>query len=334
MELNYEDWCARLAMHAQAKGLTGSLLWHILNADGGGITVLPMTNGGRLTLQNVAGAMATAGPDSHVTLWHPSDVTAEERGAWRDRLAALQIKQPFKQVFREHYVVPPDERSETKTAMFSGHIVSIIPFLGLARREHWRLDYDCLTRSFGQWTARLDLTDHIYPGCIGGTTTKNLSVWTSGSKTSVPVQLGDLPAAAVSEILRAVDLLVSTSGFAVTTEDEERQREIRLQHLAQSPLGAMAEMRKQALERALHGLDGMAGLRFDARHLRLGSYAIHLATGRVTCEGEPVTIEVPKRSNLAAVPWLPYDKKLLEAIICAALEIAQRQKSQTHDLSV
>ncbi len=333
MMLTYDDWCTRLAIHPQAKRLTGSLLWRILDAGGVGTTVLPITNGGRLMLHDIAGAKVVAAPGSRVTLWHPLDATPEERGAWRDRLAALQIKQPFKQVFREHYIVPADELSETKTAMFSGHIVSIIPLLGLARRERWRLDYDCLTRSFGQWTARLDLADHIYPGCVGATTTETLSLCAAAGKKSKPVQLSDIPAAALSEILRSVDLLVSTSGFAVAAEDEERHRETRLQEIAQRPLGAMADMRKQALERVLRNLDGMADLHFDARHLRLGAYAIHLATGRVTCDGEPVTIEVPKGSNLVAVPWLPYDEKLLEAIVYAALEIARRRKGQTHDLS-
>jgi Domain of unknown function (DUF4132) len=160
MVLSYEDWCARLVEHAQVKNLTASLVWRVLDAAGGSIAVLPIIERGGLVLQDAAGAVVAAPSESRVMLWHPSDATAAERGAWRDRLAALQIKQPFKQAFREHYVVPPEELSESKTAIFSGHIVSIIPFLGLARRERWRLDYDCLTRTYGQWTARLDLAVH------------------------------------------------------------------------------------------------------------------------------------------------------------------------------
>ncbi|WP_189047765.1 DUF4132 domain-containing protein [Aliidongia dinghuensis] len=327
MVLDYDDWRVRLAEHASLKALTGTLVWRILGATSGSTAVLPVLERDRLTLRDVAGTIVQAGPGSRVTLWHPSDASAEERSAWRDRLAALRIKQPFKQVFREHYPVPPDDLGETTTAMFSGHIVSIVPFLGLARRERWRLKYDCLARSFGRWTAQLTLADPIYPGCVGATTTGNLSVSTSGGMKSLPARPGDLPAATFSEILRAVDLLVSTSGFAVTAEDEERHREARLLHLAMSPPSAMTEVRKQALECALCGLDGMAGLEFDARHLRLGAYAIHLTTGRVTCAGEPVTIDVPKRSNLVAVPWLPHDEKLLEMICYTAIEIARRGKS-------
>jgi hypothetical protein len=217
--LDYDDWLARLAGHAHAGGLAGSLVWRILDPGGDSTSVLPVA------------------------------------------------------------------------------------------------------------TVRLDLADPIYPGCPGGTSTGNLGVWTSGGGKSLPARLGDLPAATLSEILRGVDLLVSTSGFGMAAEREDRYRDAHLRHLAESPLGPMAEMRRQALERALAGRDGLAGMRFDARHLRLGPYAIHLATGRVTRDGEPVTIDLPKRSTSAVAPWLPYDEKLLEAILHTVLEIARRLES-------
>jgi hypothetical protein len=66
----------------------------------------------------------------------------------------------------------------------------------------------------------------------------------------------------------------------------------------------MMDMRKRALEHAFRSLDGMADLHFDARHVRLGPYAIHLATGRVTCRGEPIMIDVPKRSNWCGATFL------------------------------
>jgi hypothetical protein len=213
--------------------------------------------------------------------------------------------------------VPPDERADTATAIFAGHVVAVTPFLGLARQERWRVDDHYLTRSFGRWTARLHLADPIYPGRGGGTTTGNLGVWAQGENR--PVRLGALPTATLSEIMRAVDLLVSTSGFAVMTEDTDTSDETHLRRLPETPLGAMAEIRKQALERMLRDLDGV---QFDARHLRLGSYAIHLATGRVTRDGEPVAVDLPKDTNRTARPWLAYDEKLLERIYWTAIEIA------------
>jgi hypothetical protein len=326
MELSFDDWRARLTTHANVRALTAALVWNIHHDSAGVASVLPVFEGGRLILRGVDGAAVAAGSDCQVTLWHPLTATPEERGAWRDRLAALRIRQPFKQVFREHYAVPQEELSKAETAMFAGHVVSIATFLGVARAEGWVLGYESLTRRFGRWSATLEIADNIYPGCGGATTTKNLRLSTSAGGTAPPVALGDTPEVTVSEILRAVDLLVSVSGFAVTGEDTGARRDARLFQMGQTPLGNMAETRKQALEYALRGLDGMENLRFDARHLRLGPYAIHLATGRVTRDGDHVEIDLPKPAKLAAVPWLPFDERLLETILQTALEIANRLK--------
>jgi hypothetical protein len=323
MTLDYQDWRVRLAERPEARALTASLVWRFLAPDGGVIAALAILDGERLALQDVAGEAVAPAPACRVTLWHPSDATAAEREAWRDHLQALAIRQPFKQVFREHYVAPSDEKADSETAVFAGHVVMVIPFLGVARRERWELHDRCLTRAFGPWTARLQVADDIYPGYSGGTTIGNLSVSASGENR--PITLRALPAATLSEIMRAVDLLVSTGGFAVTSNDAEPGDERLLWRLAENPLGAMAEARKQALERMLRGLDGVA---FDARHLRLGAYAIHLATGRVTRDGEPVEFDLPKDRKRAARPWLPYDEKLLEKIYWTAIEIAVRAPSE------
>jgi hypothetical protein len=317
MELDYEDWRVRLAEHPQIRALAASLVWRILDPAGSRNAVLPMREGGRLALRDLSGAEIKPKEGSRVALWHPSDATAEERDAWRDRFAALKIKQPFKQVFREHYALPPEERSETKTAMFAGHVVMVTSLLGLARRERWQIEYDCLTRSFGKWTATLALADPVYPGRGGGTTTGNIFIDAPGEKN--PIRLSDAPAVTLSEILRAVDLLASASGFAVT-EEADPGYDPRLWRLAENPLGAMAEMRKEALQRMLWGRDEV---RFEARHLCVGPYAIHLSTGRVTRDGDPVTIELPKEPARAPKPWLPYDEKLLETIYRTAVEIGE-----------
>jgi hypothetical protein len=319
MTLDYADWRARLGEHPQARTLAASLVWRFLDPAGGAVAALPVLNRDRLTLQDVSGKEVAPAPACRVTLWHPQDAAAAEREAWRDRLAVLRIKQPFKQVFREHYVVPDEARADEETAIFAGHVVAVTPLLGVARQERWRVEDHCLARSFGRWTARLQLADPVYPGRPGGTTTGNLGIWAAGEDR--PVRLGAPPTATLSEILRAVDLLVSASGFAVTMEDAHAGPETHLQRLAETPLGAMADIRKQALKRMLRGLDGV---QFDARHLRLGPYAIHLATGRVTREGEPVELDLPKDANRAARPWLPYDEKLLERIYWTAIEIALR----------
>jgi hypothetical protein len=211
--------------------------------------------------------------------------------------------------------------------MFAGHVVSARPLVGLARREGWQIEsYEGLARSIDGHVVKLALGDNVYPGADGWTTTGDVTFWTDEARRSVRVPMNELPAVSLSEALRSVDLLVSASGFAVTPPDDwsalDLPRQIHLSRLVEGPLSPMSEMRRAALERALVGRDGMADLRFDARHLLLGPYAIHLATGRVTRDGEPVVVE-PDAPSLAAVPWLPYDEKLLGLIANTALILAR-----------
>ena len=322
-----EEWRRRLAEHPEARGLARSLVWRIVGGAEDGVAVLPVDGRGRLCLSDVRGRPVADEPGCRLKLWHPSDASAEERAAWRDRLVALQIKQPFKQVFREHYVVPAMEANQAEIAMFSGHAVSLRPFLGLARLEGWRIDGRMsIARAVGRWAVTLGVDAEIAPGVTGWTTTRGVRIWAVTAAQWVPARFGDPSAVALSEVLRSVDLLVSTSGFAVTPGPEPTpegtHRQAHLTRLAQSPLGQRAEMRKAAARRVLVGRPDMNRLTFDARHLRIGRYAIHLATGRVTRDGDPVEIDASEGSVVAAVPWLPYDEKLLDLIVSTAIKLA------------
>ena len=82
-------------------------------------------------------------------------------------------------------------------------------------------------------------------------------------------------------------------------------------------------MRQHVLGRAFAPLIEQGVLSMEGRHARIGDHAVHLATGRVTRDGEPVEMALAAQSGkLTAVPWLPYDEVLLERIantVCALL---------------
>jgi hypothetical protein len=48
---------------------------------------------------------------THVRLWHPMQEEPGEVLAWRDWLAELEIRQPFKQAHREVYLLTDAERT-------------------------------------------------------------------------------------------------------------------------------------------------------------------------------------------------------------------------------
>ncbi len=75
-----------------------------------------------------------------VSLWHPVGCEVAEVMAWRARLAALGIVQPFKQAHREVYLVTEAERrTGAYSNRFAGHIVKQQQMMALARLNGWAM---------------------------------------------------------------------------------------------------------------------------------------------------------------------------------------------------
>jgi RNase P/RNase MRP subunit POP5 len=129
------------------------------------------------------------------------------------------------------------------------------------------------------------------------------------------VEDDELESVAVSEVLRSADLLASTSAIALD------DRLTWLHHSAQTPGGVLAT-RRTALKHVLAELSDSASIEVGRRHVAVGIHQIHLATGRVTYEGEPVTIEPVTKHQL----WTPPDP-LLNRIV--GLVVALLDESRT-----
>ncbi|ARF53125.1 hypothetical protein B1H19_02070 [Streptomyces gilvosporeus] len=337
----FERWRDSLATHPVARGAVRRLIWEIEYAPGDWRATLPEAD---------RPLDPEPAPSAAVRLWHPARATDTERRLWRDRIADLRLHQPFRQAFREHYVpdVPdlPDlpnllglpegapSPSSHSTDMFRGHLVRIETVLGLAARQGWRIDDDELALSLPEVTAYFGLAAKLYPGASGWAETEDVRLVRAGG--GGPQPLRGLDAVKRSEILRAVDLLVSASSYAWHDTDGDTAAHLRgrsafdrdarqqLDRLHALPLGQTAQLRREALHRIFAGHLSSGRVEFGARHLRLDGYAIHLATGRVTRDGDPVDIAVPKGRTARPLPFLPYDEQLLERIVRTAEELIAR----------
>lgn len=247
-----------------------------------------------------------------VQLWHPLHGDAEERAAWQAQVAQRRLRQPMRQAYRETYLPPGDG-----SAPFAGHLLSVRTLLGLARREGWRLDTDeGLSRQFGGWQVLLRIAGRVYPGADGACTSNGLA----------PAPMMQMTPVAYSEACRAADLLVSASAFALVDGDQSEQRGQRLAYLASLETGPMVGMRRAVLEQVFAQQIAAGRMALEARHLRVGRHAIHLATARVTQDGAEVKVAVSAKGNrLAAVPWLPHDEALLETIAAIAGQLLNSQ---------
>ncbi|TVT45738.1 DUF4132 domain-containing protein [Amycolatopsis rhizosphaerae] len=308
----YDEWAELVA--GPVGPLLRRLVWDIEAASGRWLSVLPGPDGTLSTADG--GSVPVPAGETAVRLWHPCGVPGPELEAWRDRVVALRLEQPFRQVFREHYQAGDGD-------LFAGHVVALRPLLGLAVREGWRLDRldGELTREFGAWQLVLAVDGPLLPGAGGFGDIGPVRLRHREPDGLRPAAFTEAPAVLVSEGLRAVDLLVSVAAFGLEEDPglrRDRRRWARLTALAERPLRDGARLRRAALERVLTGLP----VSFGPRHVHIGPFAVHLATARVTRDGEPVAVEPQEGETAVPLPWLPYDERLLERVAHAVVTVA------------
>lgn len=77
--------------------------------------------------------------DSQVKLWHPIHSATHEVLEWRDFLEKLEIQQPFKQAYREIYILTEAEiRTNTYSNRFAAHIIKQHQFNSLCGIRGWK----------------------------------------------------------------------------------------------------------------------------------------------------------------------------------------------------
>ncbi|WP_175734085.1 DUF4132 domain-containing protein [Burkholderia ambifaria] len=335
MSLGHAEWRERLVDAPAGAAFSERMIWQARNRDGATQSFMPEIAKGKVVPRDAAGHACDIAADSDIRLWHPLLADADERLAWQRAIVGRSLRQPVRQAFREYYVPPDGDASASDCAMFEGHVLSSRPLLGVARREGWsiRAYDDGLAREFGDVRATFLVDARLYPGSEGHGTSRRLYVERRHERRWAPVPIGEIDRVVFSEIARAVDLLVSVAAFALDddatraaaaalTTDPVRQhaldteRQHRLNRLSDLPLGVMARHRRHVLSLVFAEPVAQGRITIDERQVRVGAWAVHCATGRVTRDGEPVEPAIePPPAPLRAVPWLPYDEALLQRIV-------------------
>ncbi|RQS20603.1 DUF4132 domain-containing protein [Burkholderia sp. Bp8992] len=335
MSLGQAEWRERLVDAPAGAAFSARMIWQARGRDGSTQSFIPDIAKGKVVLRDAAGHTCNLADDCEIRLWHPLLADADERLAWQRAIVRRTLRQPVRQAFREYYVPADSDASASDSAMFEGHVLSSRPLLGVARREGWsiRAYDDGLAREFGDVRATFLVDARLYPGAQGHGTSRRLYFERRHDRRWVPLPIGEIDAVVFSEVARAVDLLVSVAAFAldddathaataslaadpVRLRDLESERRQRLDRLSDLPLGVMARHRKHVLSLVFAEPVAQGKITIDERHVRVGAWSVHCATGRVTRDGEPVDAAIePPPSPLRAVPWLPYDEALLQRIV-------------------
>ncbi|MET8835934.1 DUF4132 domain-containing protein [Micromonospora sp. NPDC004540] len=338
--LPYRRWRDELAANGLGWNVVRRLIWEVPEASGGWRAVLPTDDG----FADLSGTPVPAPePDAEIRLWHPLNTSAEEIRGWRDEFTGRELRQPFKQAFREVYLLTPAElETETYSNRFAAHIVHYRQLYALMKGRGWacsRLgpwdggDTDDAYRVLpgGAWRVGLrhDYRDQQPDGIECASTDR---VWfdrrVGGAWRTAP--LSDVPAIVLSEALRDVDLFVSVTSIAADPHWMDRGDDRYADYWRDASLAeltATAQARRSALERIIPRTKLADRCELTDRHLvvrgQLSTYRIHLGSANILMEpGNTYLCIVPSRRGPHEPVFLPFEDDRLALILSKAFLLA------------
>ncbi|MGH3242558.1 MAG: DUF4132 domain-containing protein [Spirillospora sp.] len=325
----FKRWRDTLVHHPIAGPAVRRLIWDVEVAPGEWLPVLPATD-----------ELPGAADDASVRLWHPLRSDPEKVRAWRDLLIDHQISQPFKQAFREIYLLTPaEEETRDYSNRFAAHLVHYRQLFALFRARGWTssllgpwdnggADEATRTLSAGEWQIRFFhvLADWEGDEPIAGTDRVRFARRVDGAWRDAP--LADVPPLVFSEAMRDVDLFVGVTSIATDEMWEDGAAHEYWLREWYSDLTESTQTRKDALERVLPRTKIADRCSIDGRYLivrgRLRTYKIHLRSANVIMEPDDafLCIVTGRRRAAPGKVFLPFEEELLSLILSKAFLLA------------
>lgn len=236
-------------------------------------------------------------PQDTILIAHPFDLL--QSGHWQDYQKLLfekQLKQPFKQVFRELYVKLNEELKQEKSLMFSGNQIQPQRTVGALRSRRWVADYDDgLQKVYYRENivARIyAMADWFTPSDVEAPTLD----WVvfSDRKTGAWLKIEEIPDIIYSEVMRDVDLAVSVA-HAGGVDPETSHSTIEMRSAIVACNLELFKIKNVRLEKNHAYIDG-----------KLGQYTIHLGSGVVHQQGNAMLYVIPVHSQHRGRIFLPF----------------------------
>jgi len=292
--------------------------------------------------------------NSIARLWHPINSTLKEVLAWRNKLEQQAITQPFKQAFREVYLLTDAEiETDTYSNRMAAHIIKQHQFKALTGHRGWQyklignfdrgLDDYAASKQIPEYqlSAKFFIADTAHElndnGIWNYLTTDQIRFYNQDNEA---IQLLDVPKIVLSEIMRDVDLFVGVCSVGNDPQwqdaGQENSREYNdyWESYSKGELSEIAKTRKVALEKLIPRLKIKKVAHISGRYLcikgKLKHYKIHIASSNILIE--------PKEQYLCIVPaknadntlnklFLPFETDpMLSLIMSKALLLADDDK--------
>ncbi len=333
----FDEWRRLYLDHALTGTFARRLIWRFQ-----GEAALPLDG----TFVRADGSQVE--PRGHVSLWHPLDAPTDEVAAWRRLLLDRQVTQPFKQAFREIYLVAPAElETSTYSNRFAAHIIKYRQAYALIKTRGWSVvalgPYDNSGgrqwRDFEPHDIRAEFwMEHAAEDWEEQEMIANLASTDQVRFTPIGggdlIPLTDVPRVVFSEAMRDVDLFVSVASIAADPEwadRGERYIDYWREH-AFGELGAAAATRREVLAELIPQLKIADRLELEERYLRvrgdLRTYRIHLGSANVLMEpNDQYLCIVRDRTKPGERVLLPFeDDNRLSEILSKAFLLAADKK--------
>ena len=284
-----------------------------------------------------------------VELWHPIAATPDDVAAWRRRIVERELVQPFKQAYREVYLLAPaEEETETYSNRFAAHIVRYPQVYALVKQRGWGVNalgpYDNnggrQWRDFEPHGIRAEFwMEHASDDWHGMGHIADLASTDQVRFTRVgerdPMRLADVPRLVFSEAMRDVDLFVgvaSIAGDPAWQDHGDRRYDAYWHDASFGELSASGEMRREALRELLPQLAIADRCRLGSKYLTvrgdLRTYKIHLGSANILMEPDDQYLcVVPARNKAPAKVFLPFpEDERLSVILSKAFLLANDTK--------
>ncbi|APX02875.1 hypothetical protein BWQ92_15190 [Arthrobacter sp. QXT-31] len=326
------DFRARYLEHPVVGAVAQGLLWTIITEEGG-FSGYPRRAQASTVWELVGAEGDTRGiaGDAVVVLWKPWERTAGEVRSWRSHLVEHRLRQPFRQVYRELYLLTPAERETGQYSnRFAAHILANPQVHALAKERGWH------GAQLGAWDGGQDTKLYLeFPderlragfsielvepeeGLASLCSTNR--VWFErrvAADTWDNIALADVPRAVFSEAMRDVDLFTAVAAIGPDPDWVDHPNGHVRDYWGTSHTAELSESARTRHE-YLGGLLPRTVLadrcQLTERHLIVRgthrSYKIHLGSGNILMEPDDSYLCIVKAPGARADRiFLPFEEK-------------------------
>ncbi|MEU7859192.1 DUF4132 domain-containing protein [Nonomuraea sp. NPDC049141] len=321
---SHEDWIRHYLDHPITAVVARGLIWE---ADGKAF--LP----------------GDAPPGAEVRLWHPARAPLGEVTAWREMMTGRRLRQPYKQAFREVYLLTPaEETTGVYSNRFAAHIVDHPRLYALLKKRGWQTTWlrasgdDAVAKkelAEGAWRARFRYeTAAVADHAVTLAATDQVRFDRRHGRAWRETPLAQVPPLVFSEAMRDVDLFVAVTSIAADPDWIDRGEERFGGYWREVSVGALApsaEVRRDALARILPRTAIADRCTLTDRYLvvrgDLRTYRIHLGSGNILMNPGDVYLCIVTARKRDAKLFLPFEEDgQLALILSKAFLLAHDNK--------